>query len=103
MASNGRRPSHQEDSTRSSRRADIPSCRFVPQPTYESYSPPGYQAGLEFPPIRFQRKGGGAPYTVGEILNMGDMPDLVGGSDLVFGGHIDRVIKVKTIVCMSFC
>lgn len=34
---------------------------------------------------------------------MGDMPDLVGGSDLVFGGHIDRVIKVKTIVCMSFC
>lgn len=99
MASNGRRPSHPEDSTRSSRRSDIPSChRFVPQPTYiGSYSPTGYQAGLEIPPIQFQRKGGGAPYTVGEILKMRDMPDLVGGSDLVFGGHIDRVIKVKTI------
>lgn len=36
-------------------------------------------------------------------MKMGDMPDLVGGSDLVFGGHIDRVMKVKTIVCMSFC
>lgn len=104
MASNGRRPSHPEDSTRSSRRSDIPSChRFVPQPTYiGSYSPTGYQAGLEIPPIQFQRKGGGAPYTVGEILKMRDMPDLVGGSDLVFGGHIDRVIKVKTIVCMIF-
>ncbi|KAL4064362.1 hypothetical protein V8B97DRAFT_343606 [Scleroderma yunnanense] len=99
MASNGRRPREPEDNTRSSHRTDILSCNcFVPQPTsVRPHSPTRSLAGLEFPPIQFRRKDGNAPFTVGEILAMGHMPDLVGGSDLVFDAHVERVIKVKII------
>ena len=104
MASNGRRSGYPEESARASDRVDIPShYRSLPQPIYiEPYSPTGYRAGPVFPPIQFQRKDDGVPYTVEEILKMKEMPDLVGGSDPVFVALGDRIIKIKTIVSMTF-
>ncbi|KAG1737287.1 hypothetical protein EDB19DRAFT_1909812 [Suillus lakei] len=50
--------------------------------------------GSQHATIKFNRKGGGKPFRVGELIELDDRPEVEGGHDQVFNGIAERYIKV---------
>ncbi|KAF9223725.1 hypothetical protein BS17DRAFT_115225 [Gyrodon lividus] len=70
----------------------------LPQPMHvEPPKPYGYQAGAELSAIYFHRRGHKDPYSIGDLLTMDTLPDLVGGNVPVFALNPDRWIKIQLI------
>ncbi|KIJ66929.1 hypothetical protein HYDPIDRAFT_186524 [Hydnomerulius pinastri MD-312] len=104
LASNGRHPSNpgvvhfDEDDHKGL--PSLPSrYKRFPQPMLAEPVPTkySYQAGVEFPAIHFQRKGGKEPHSIGSLLDTKALPDLVGGDVPVFASNPDRYIKIRLV------
>ncbi|KAF8843718.1 hypothetical protein BDN67DRAFT_1008665 [Paxillus ammoniavirescens] len=105
LASNGRRPINPGARSAYQLQANedvkgLPEIssrhRLLPQPVHvESPKPYGYQPGAEFSAIYFQRKGNKGPYSIGDLLTMDTLPDLVDGNAPLFALTPDRWIKIK--------
>jgi hypothetical protein len=54
--------------------------------------------GCEHKPIKFNRKGGGKPFRVDELIKTNETPDVEGRLDQVFKNIGDRYIKVVLTV-----
>ncbi|KAG1808419.1 uncharacterized protein BJ212DRAFT_1485062 [Suillus subaureus] len=50
--------------------------------------------GSQHAGIKFNRKGGGSPFRVDELIELEDKPEVEGGHDQVFNGMEERCIKV---------
>lgn len=50
--------------------------------------------GSQHAAIKFNRKGGGSPFRVDELIELEDKPEVEGGHDQVFNGMGERCIKV---------
>ncbi|KAG2365586.1 hypothetical protein BDR07DRAFT_1481206 [Suillus spraguei] len=50
--------------------------------------------GCQHAAIKFNRKGGGTPFRVDELIELEDRPQVEGGHDHVFSGNGERFIKV---------
>lgn len=77
----------------------LPRHDRLPQPQcVEPDKSHGCQAGIEFPAIRFLRRGDQRPYSLQDLLTIDTMPDLVGGDSPILVHNPGRWIKVKLIV-----
>ncbi|KAH7884406.1 hypothetical protein F5I97DRAFT_2036932 [Phlebopus sp. FC_14] len=97
LASNGRHPSHPSSATEKKSTDRRPDISFFYRPLPQSIDIGPSVRGSAYPPIVFERKGSKDPYTIGELLVMGDMPELVGGEDEVFSSFTDRFIKINIV------
>ncbi|KAG2070086.1 hypothetical protein BDR04DRAFT_1155889 [Suillus decipiens] len=50
--------------------------------------------GCQHAAIKFNRKGGGTPFRVDELIELEDKPEVEGGHDHVFSGNGERSIKI---------
>lgn len=57
--------------------------------------------GCEHAPIKFNRKGGGRPFRVDELIKTDETPEVEGKLDRVFKNIGDRYIKVMITVSTS--